>query len=255
MLRSFAEGRIFGGSYGGSPAWVLALHGWRRSHGDFAAVLDGPGGPLDAIAPDLPGFGASPPPPEPWGSAQYAQALIPVLSEMAPGVVVLGHSFGGRVALNLAALEPERVSALVLTGVPLLRRAAPRRPPLRFRAVRRLAATGMIDEARLEAARRRRGSADYRAAEGVMRQVLVRTVAEDYAELLATTRCPVELVWGADDTEAPLVVAERALTMLPDATLTVVPGGGHLTPLDGVAQLRAALERHRPEPGRPAGAR
>jgi hypothetical protein len=71
VLRAFADGTIFGDAYGASPPRVLALHGWRRDRSDFRAVLDG----LDALAVDLPGFGASPAPPSAWGSAEYARAL------------------------------------------------------------------------------------------------------------------------------------------------------------------------------------
>ena len=76
-------------------AWVLALHGWRRDHRDFDAVLAPPG--MDAIALDLPGFGSAPPPDAVWGTPDYAGAVAAVLEEMEAHVVVLGHSFGGRV--------------------------------------------------------------------------------------------------------------------------------------------------------------
>ena len=80
-------------------------------------MLDG----LDALALDLPGFGgASPEPAEAAGAAGYAELVAPALDACAERVVVLGHSFGGRVAVNLAAHRPERVAALVLTGVPRL---------------------------------------------------------------------------------------------------------------------------------------
>src|SRR5687768_10318163 len=118
MLKAYAGGRLFGAVTGTDRPWVLALHGWRRTHADFAATLDG----LDAIAVDLPGFGNSPEPDSGWGAAEYATSVLPVLDELGPAPVVLGHSFGGRVAVHLAASAPDRVGALVLTGVPLLRR-------------------------------------------------------------------------------------------------------------------------------------
>ena len=59
----------------------------------------------------------------------------------------------------------------------------------------------------LERARNRYGSADYVAAQGVMRQVLVRLLAERYDEQLSAMRCGVELVWGDDDAEVPVSVA------------------------------------------------
>ena len=49
----------------------------------------------------------------------------------------------------------------------------------------------------MEEQRRKHGSADYRDAEGVMRDTLVRLVNEDYRDLLPGISAPVELVWGA----------------------------------------------------------
>lgn len=253
MLRTLAGGSLFGEVWGASPARVLALHGWARTHADFVPVFDS--ARLDVVAPDLPGFGATPPPPEPWGSDDYAAALEALFAP-APGgssgdtpalhgpVVVLGHSFGGRVAVRLAAARPDLVSALVLTGVPLLPRPGrPRRPPFAYRAVRTMRRARLVSEARLEDARRRYGSSDYRAAQGVVRGVLVRVLGERYETQLSALRCPVELVWADDDTEAPLPVAERAAELIPRAVLTRCGNVGHLTPLTAPAALRAAVER------------
>ncbi len=242
MLRSFADGQLFGAAHGRTPASVLGLPGWARTHRDFDATLQG----LDAIALDLPGFGASPEPPEAWGAAGYAQAVAPVLDEMARPAVLVGHSFGGRVAVHLAVLRPERVAALVLTGVPLLRRpgASPAKPAWAYRSARALHRRGLVGERVMDALRERYGSADYRAAKAIMRQVLVRVVNETYEEQLVALACPVELVWGEDDAEVPVTVAEAASGLLADASLTVVPGAGHMVPRSAPGELRAALERH-----------
>ena len=97
----------------------------------------------------------------------------------------------------------------------------------------------------MEALRRQRGSDDYRNATGVMRDTLVIAVNEHYEDELPAVGCPVELVWGDDDTAAPLAMAERAVSLFgAGATLTIVPGAGHLTPLTAAPALRAALDRH-----------
>jgi len=248
MLRALAGGAIFGEVWGPAPPLVLALHGWARTHADFAAAL-GPGaagGPVAVVAPDLPGFGASPPPPQAWGSVEYAGAVAQVLdASVGPSspVVVVGHSLGGRIAVRLAVARPDLVRGLVLTGAPLLARAGGRpRPDWRFRVVRAMRRGHLVSEARLERARQRYGSADYRRAQGVMRGVLVRMVGERYEDALASLTCPVTLVWGDDDPAAPLEVAHRLARLVPHATLQVVPGAGHLLPVTAPAALRAAVD-------------
>ena len=243
MLTSFAGSRLFGELYGAGTPWVLALHGWRRDHSDFDSVFAH--GDIDAIALDLPGFGSAPAPPSPWGTPDYAEAVAAVLEEMETRVIVVGHSFGGRVAVHLAASHPDRIAGLVLSGAPLHSPEGRPKPRLRLRMARELAAHGMFRQDRLEVLRQRYGSEDYRAASGVMRDILVRTLSEDYAAALAAVRCPVELVWGDDDTAAPLAVAEQVKEELAGAHLVVCPGAGHLTPLTVPDELRAAIMRLR----------
>jgi pimeloyl-ACP methyl ester carboxylesterase len=246
VLSAFAGGRMMGVRHGSTPARVVALHGWSRAHGDFDSVLAG----LDAAAPDLPGFGATAPPPTPWGAADYAAVVAALLEEQQLGTVLVGHSFGGRVAVVLAAERPELVSALVLSGVPLLRLPDEPEPrtALSFRLAKKLQRIGLVSDARMEARKRRSGSRDYQNAGGVMRDVLVRAVSETadgtYTRALARVSCPIEMVWGEDDTVAPPSVARSARTVAPSAHLCVVPGVGHLVPLEDPSALRAAIERH-----------
>ncbi|MCU1489391.1 MAG: hypothetical protein JWM85_796 [Acidimicrobiaceae bacterium] len=242
MLQTFAGGDLVAERYGAGPPRVLALHGWARSRSDFAALLADSG--HAALAIDLPGFGDSPPPPETWGSAQYARALEPVLTTCAERVLVVGHSFGGRVALHLATQHPDRLAGLVLTGVPLYKpQGRAPRPALSYRVIRALSRAGLLSSERLEAARRRHGSADYRAAVGVVRDVLVRVLAEHYDAEIAEISCPVELVWGDEDNVVPLEVPERAVTAFANAHLDVVTGVDHFLPLRAPGALESALER------------
>ena len=178
--------------------------------------------------------------------------MVRVMEEIAGGpptpivstpMVLLGHSFGGRVAVNVAAMRPDLVRALVLTGAPLVRTVRARRPPAAFRAMRALRRRGLVSESSMERARQRYGSADYAAAQGVMRQVLVGLLSEDYSEQLSGLRCPVELVWADDDTEAPLAVAQAVSGIVGHAELTVCPGAGHLTPLSVPDRLRLAVDK------------
>jgi pimeloyl-ACP methyl ester carboxylesterase len=252
VLKSFAGGRLFGVTWGSGPATVLALHGWRRSHTDFDPVFAAAGPGVAAVGLDLSGFGDTPAPPEAWGSLDYAQVVAEVFAEpvLAGRVTVVGHSFGGRVALQLAELVPDRIERMVLTGVPLLDRAGRRsRVAPGYRLARRLHRWGLVGDERMEASRRRHGSPDYRAATGVMRDVFVRVLHEDYHAVMAATRCPVALLWGADDTEVPLEVAERAVGLFPAAALSVLEGVGHLVPTEAPDALARAITGDPSGPG------
>ena len=236
-LRAF--GPLFGQVYGSGTPAVIALHGWGRRGSDFDAVLAG----VDAVAFDLPGFGATPAPEKPMGAAGYADVVESAIGELGEGpFVVVGHSFGGRIGTVLAARRPDLVRALVLTGVPLLRRAEGRRPPASYRLVRWLHARGLVSDARMEKLKRSRGSADYRAATGVMRDVLVTVVNESYADELAALRCPVTLLWGAEDTDVPPSIAVRAAELIPGpVTLDTIDGVGHLTVIDAPSRVRQSI--------------
>ena len=218
---------------------MLALHGWGRTRSDFDRLLAG----YDAVALDLPGFGASPPPGEAIGAAGYAQLVEFILDDFDTPPVIVGHSFGGRVAVALAAAHPGAVSGLILVGVPLVRLSGSgARPSWRYRLVRRAGRMGLISEKRLERARRRFGSVDYRNATGIMRDVLVMAVNESYEEELSGITCPVRLIWGVGDTAVPPAVAEAALKMIADGGLDVVDGAGHDVHLSHPERVQVAID-------------
>lgn len=238
-LRSFLGGDVFAEVYGETAPEVLALHGWGRRGNDFNAVLEG----LSGIAPDLPGFGASPVPGDVIGADAYADIVAGLLDSFDRPPVLVGHSFGGRVAVCLTAKHPELVGPLVLTGVPLIRLETGRRPPVTYRLAKRLNKAGLISDERLEREKRNRGSADYRAVSGVMRDILVKVVNESYEGQLARIASPVQLIWGEDDTDVPVSVAEAAQALIADVSLEILPGVGHFVPFQAPDALRRAIKK------------
>ena len=223
MLTSLADGAIVAERFGDGPVDVIALHGWGRTGKDFAPILEG----MNALAVHLPGFGSAPPPPKAWSPADYADWLSQGIDPGRPPIIV-GHSFGGRVAVRLARRHPDLVTSLVLTGVPFGKRQPSKKPPLALRLAKTLRAVGLVTETRVDTLRKKFGSADYNAAQGVMRDVLVTAVNEDYFDDLKHITHHVDLVWGEGDVPAPLALADKADGVLADSTLSVVKGSGHL---------------------------
>jgi pimeloyl-ACP methyl ester carboxylesterase len=241
VLQAVADGRVFVERSGDTPVQVIGLHGWARTRTDLLPAVRG----FSSASLDLPGFGHSPEPDPGTGAAEYAEIVRGALAEITTGPCVLvGHSFGGRVAVCLAAAHPELVRGLVLTGVPLIRSQPTGRPRLPYRVGRSLHRHRLLSDARMEALRQKYGSADYRAASAVMRTVLVKVVAESYEDELRALQCPTTLVWGARDTVVPVSVAEAAVAITPDAVLTVVEDADHDLPLthpDAIASACRAL--------------
>lgn len=236
--------------------WVL-LHGWSRSLRDFDTfcqlALSQKEFPWIARF-DLPGFGNSPEPTEPLGSKGYGQlvsrAIQEVLDQMPQNdnlkIVVVGHSFGGRVALNLTGLDdiPFALAGLVLSGVPLIRNnKVAAQPKLGYRLMRYLAKHKIVSPEQMEKARERYGSSDYRNSKGVMREIFVKVVNEDYSPLLEKLSVPALLLWGDGDSAAPIKVAWQAKEICPRFVTVESVAGDHFVVLsDPSLLLRSVIK-------------
>ena len=235
-VQALADGRVIAERIGEFPPRVVALHGWGRTGADFVPVLAG----LDAVSIHLPGFGPTTVPDSVWGTSEYAELVADAIRPFAP-VVIVGHSFGGRVAVRLAARHPELISGLVLTGAPLVRLAPTGKPKLSYRLAKWANRVGILSDTAMESRRRQAGSADYNAAQGIMRDIMVKTVNESYDDDLARIATPTWMVWGENDTAAPTAAGKVASERIRGAHWTVVPGEAHLlTPGLGAA-VRAAV--------------
>jgi len=232
---------------GAAPAAteLIWAHGWGHSHAALAPLAEAMRWRADSWLVDLPGFGASPLPPGPWGTEDYADAMAEWIAALPPRRRVwVGHSFGCRVGLQLAARHPQSVAALFLiaaAGLPPHRalatraRRLPRR--LAFRMLRAVTPEGPARD-RL---RERYGSSDYRAA-GTMRPVLIKAVNEDLSDVARGVRMPVVLVHGEADRESPPEIATRFAALIPGAQLHLLRGFDHWTILtDGRHQVAHLL--------------
>lgn len=215
------------------PQHLVFLHGWGLNRESLRGIgiLFQHTHRIHLI--DLPGFGEAPVPPGDWDTSTYAVLVDAYLSSLgAATVVIVGHSFGGRVALRLAARGPAYLAGVSLLGVPGLPLRGWSRQRIRrmgIRGLRRLLTwvKPITGEGPLAWHSRTYGSRDYLAA-GALRPVFIRSVNEDLTESARQSHCPFLLVYGTDDTETPpwLGFAYRAL--MPDrATLDLLPHKDH----------------------------
>lgn len=220
---------------------VLVLHGW-------GACIEAVYPIVAALAPvtrvhalDLPGFGQTEPPPRPWGVEDY-QAFVAAYMDSAniERAAIVAHSNGGRIAIRMAATEPRRVCKLVLND------AAGIRPKRTLRWYRRVAMAkagkhaarhlGAPGERLRDALVSRAASADYAAA-GELRPTLVKLVNADLRAYLPRIAAPTLLIWGAEDADTPVAMAQEMERLIPDAGLVVLEGAGHFSYADQPARF------------------
>jgi pimeloyl-ACP methyl ester carboxylesterase len=234
---------------------------------------------LDSAAPDLPGFGWSPPPANgDYSLRTHAATLAAYVESRGDGPVhLLGNSLGGTVALVVAATRPELVRTLTLVSpaLPVLR---PRLsnvhlPALavpwmgqrlarrlgRFPVEQRVRATlalcyadpsrvpqQRVAEAMTEAARRARLDHDGDAMLLSLRSLMaayLRPGAWPLWRLAETVRVPTLLVYGLEDRLVDPRTATRAARTFPDARLLLLPDSGHVSQMEHPEAVASAVRR------------
>ncbi len=222
----------------GSGEPILLLHGWGNDVETMRPVV---GMVKDlgfrVYSIDLPGFGLSDTPDGSWGVDEYSNLVLKLLDELNINrVSLLAHSFGGRIAIKLAASQPARIDKLILVdsaGIKPRRSLDYRVKIYSTRLIRKIAsvmpepASKFLYQKLLD----KMGSRDYRNA-GKLRGTFVKVVNEDLRQYLPSIKSPVLLIWGELDRETPLSDGFLMKNLIPDSQLHVIQGAGHHCFLD-----------------------
>lgn len=195
----------------GEPKAVF-LHGWGGDSQSFSGAenyLNSLG--VGYVAPDLPGFGKSGYDVE-WDIFDYADCVSALIKQMG-AVTLVGHSFGGRIALILG--NQKSIEKIVLTG------CAGLKP--RFSLSKVVSETKYKLYKKLKRDLSRFGSYDYRNA-GKLKPVLVRVVNEYLDKQAKSVTAKTLIVWGKKDEVTPYYMAKSLARKIK---------GSILKPLDG----------------------
>ncbi len=217
---------------------VLLLHGWGQNIEMMKPIGDALAKKFKITILDLPGFGASEEPKFAWTLNDYSEMLETFVDQLKISKpIVIGHSFGGRLAINFSSNNV--IEKLVLFGSPI--KPEKSSESLKVKTLKSLKKLpGMNNIA--EKMKKYIGSRDYKAASTIMRQVLVNTVNKDLTEYAQKIEEPTLLVWGDYDEEASIENAHILEQVMPDAGLVILPGT-HYAYLENLNQVINILNK------------
>lgn len=218
--------------YGKGKEDILLLHGWGQNIEMMRPIGDRLEEKYRITILDFPGFGESDEPKEAWCIDDYVEVVEQLLKKLnVKKPVIMGHSFGGRVAIKYTANHP--TSKLILFGSPCIRTKEVL--TLKVKVLKKLKTLPGMNQLG-EKMKKYIGSRDYKAASPIMRQTLVNTVNEDLSSSAKKIKVETLLIWGVDDTEAPLEDAKKLEMIMEDAALITLPGT-HYAYLENLYQV------------------
>jgi 3-oxoadipate enol-lactonase len=233
------------------PVRVVLLHSalgdsrlWRRQ-------VEALRGDFDVVAPDLPGWGETPLPTEPFS---FVDAVV----EHLPGALV-GNSFGGAIALRTALAHTGLVERLVLVGAGMPAWDWTEDMRNYFSAEEQAMESGDLAaaaEINMEFWVAPEHRDEVRPQQ--LRALELQSAHEEpelvWPELtpLSTLTMPTLVIVGENDKADFLAIAQHLAEEIPDADLAIVPGAGHLVGIDQPEELNALLAEFLAEDARVA---
>lgn len=191
---------------------IVFLHGWggdlRSFHGAYASVVS-----LGFRAINI-AFPKTVPPD--WGIYDYAVYIKRVLDGLdIQDPILIGHSFGGRVAIILASQK--LCKKLILVDSAGIKPRLSVAKKIKIARYKRSVKRGKpLDGA---------GSEDYNKTDGDGRKVFVRIVNTHLDKLLSHIKCKTLIVWGKADKDTPPYMAKRLHRGIAESELVFLDGG------------------------------
>lgn len=230
---------------------VLALHGWPQHHWAYRDLLADPPPGLRIIAPDLPGYGWSGPPPHRWAKEDVVTDLVALVDALGlQRFLLVGHDWGGYIGHLLALRIPDRVDAYLALNIahpwvppkvmaPHLWRFLLYQPVVASAGVPLQTRTRYLEKIVFRAAAPKLDAATVRTyAERFRDPVVARTARDTYRTFLTReipkgvrdgerrwSTVPTRVLFGRSDTAIHPDLAAAETARADDYTVDVVDGG------------------------------
>ncbi len=226
---------------------LILLHGWGCDIKIFKPLLPYFEQHFETYIVDFPGFGQSPEPKTAWTNDDYVRMTQEFIQELKiKNPIVLGHSFGGRIAIKLATHIP--IHKLILTGSAGVKPSRKLNYYIKvysYKLLKNLAKLPLLSlllKPLQETYIQNMGSSDYKQASDVMRQTLSNVVNTDLQSVMPDIKTPTLLIFGENDTATPPEYGKIMEKLIPGSGLVIMKNAGHYTFLDQKAQFIAIID-------------
>lgn len=199
---------------------LIILHGWGQSRDNWKEIEEKlKQKDITVVILDLPGFGSEPLISNEWGVPEYADWVKNKIESLQfKNVILLGHSFGGRIASFIASKNPKWLDKLILYGAPCIYR-----PSLTIcfkiliaKILKKFGLKGKYKNQELE-------DADKSGLGEIFRKV----VPFDQSQELKKINTKTYLIWGERDNSVPVRIAIEMQSLIPNSELTILNNLGH----------------------------
>jgi len=255
MQRAEVKGLSVAYKRAGSGPVLVLLHGFLLDSRMWRPQLEDLAQHFTLIAWDAPGAGQSPDPPETFGIRDWADCLAGLLDVAGVDRAhILGLSWGGVLAQEFYRRYPARAVSLVLADTYAGWRGSLPEPIVQGRLATCLQDAalpssdlvpkylpGMFSESATQEVQEELAAimSDFHPVG--FRLMAMSLAQTDTRDLLPTIKVPALLVWGDADQRSPLAIGHQIRDAVPSATLSVLPGAGHVSNLEAPAQFNAEV--------------
>lgn len=223
--------------FGDKKNTILILPGWKRSINEWIPTAKILSTEFRVVLLDLPGFSQMIRPKESFGVFDYAQFVKDFLLKLEiDKTTLIGHSFGGRLGVILAA-ETTLIEKLILVDSGGIEKKSLLINLSHFI----IPFAKLLPSSIQNKIKKFIGSADYKEA-GEMRDIFVKIVNQDLTHLFEKIKIPTFIIWGEKDNILPLSQSKIFKGKIKNSKLRVVWGAGHDPHLQKPEQFTSILE-------------
>ena len=200
------------------------MHGWGGEIASFKGLADALSTRFRVTLVDLYGFGKTPHPDLPLTIEDYAVGVEEVIEQTGGGdVILIAHSFGGRVAMRISARNPAVKGLILIDSAGII----PHRGIGYYLSVGVYKLKKKIGSKSLP-----KGSSDYAVLSGPMRKTFVNVVNESSERDAKKITVPTILLWGTEDKDTPMYMCRRLHKLIHGSEVLIFSGAGHFSYLE-----------------------